>query len=124
MTIGEGKHIGGLEARRVAECIEPDNGIVKPAPPSNVERGSYDSGNTHAAELNEFICPKPHVVGTQSRRTACVRPDQFDRQMIVHPFRTMQRRRRQPRDDAFSMRVQPRRLRARWRTVSAASFGT
>jgi hypothetical protein len=50
---------------------------------------------------------KPHVVCTKSARRPGVRPDQLDRQIIVDPFRAMEGRRRQARNNALPMRVQP-----------------
>jgi hypothetical protein len=55
MAIGECKHIVSQEARRVAECVKAGNGIVKPTPPSKVERGAFDRCDTHVVEFNEFV---------------------------------------------------------------------
>jgi hypothetical protein len=55
MAIGDCRHIVSIEARRVAECVKAGDGIVKPPPPSKVERGAYDGGNTHAVEPNQFV---------------------------------------------------------------------
>jgi hypothetical protein len=55
MAIGDCRHIVSIEARRVAECVKAGDGIVKPPPPSKVERGAYEGGNTRAIESIEFV---------------------------------------------------------------------
>ena len=89
MPITDCKDIAGPEARCIAECVEAGNGIVKPAPPRKVECCALDRGDTHAVQVNEFGGVKPHVIRAEPARTSGIRPDQLDRQIVVHPFRAV-----------------------------------
>jgi hypothetical protein len=75
---------------------------------TEVECGSLRSSHRQAGGEVVLVWSQAYVMGSHTTRRPRVRPNQFDRQTIVDPFRAMPCRRGEPGDHPLAVRPQPR----------------
>jgi hypothetical protein len=95
------------ERCRAHEGVEARNRLATLEIPVEIERRTRRCGHWKVPNPRQFIVADALIADDDATRRPSAVLQQFNRDVVVHPFRTMQGRRRKASDDPVAFRPQP-----------------